>query len=108
MLQGLLQGKGDLDGLAVALAALFAHHYTRALDKLLAFVGEHKAYVLPLFLVALARHQSVRTYAAQTTGNKPKVTAFARALRDETEKLLRNEVTLDTFNATARDLWMVS
>ena len=108
MLEALLQGKGDLDGLTVALAALVAHHHGHALDHLLAFVRKHQSYVVPLFLVALAHYPAVRDYATRETGNDVKVQAFARGVRDATERLLRHEVTLDGFRRAALDLWMVS
>ena len=107
MLQALLEGKGDVDGLVLGLAALFAHHYGDALDHLLAFVRAHPRYVLPLFVVALVRHESVQTYAA-TTCNHLKLGAFVNAMRTELERLLCNEISVDGFNRAARDIWNIS
>lgn len=108
MLEGLLQGKGDIDGLVVAMASLFAHHYGSALDMLIEFVRKHPRYVIPLFMVVLSRHDSVQQYAAKKTGNPAKVKSFAMAVRDETDKLVRNEVSIAWFNRTMYDTWMLS
>jgi len=114
MLEALLQGKGDVDGLAVALAALFHHHHGHRLDALLQFVRDHPKYFVTLFLAVLAVHPSVRTYVlstmdgASSTQNRQKLHAFVVALRCMFDAVILNTVPLEAIQQQAFTLWMIS
>jgi len=115
MMEQLLQGKGDIDGLAVALAALFHHHHEHRLDALLQFVQDHPKYFVTLFLAVLAVHPSVQTYVLSTmktpssTQSRQKMHAFVVALRSLFDTVMLNNASpLDAIQRQAFALWMIS
>ena len=114
MLEELLQGKGDIDGLAIALASLFQHHHGHKLDAFLQLVKDHPKYFVPLFLAVLALHPSVQTYVlstmknASSTQSRQKMDAFVMALRSIFDAVILDGLPLHIVQQRALALWMIS
>jgi len=116
MLEDLLLGKGDVDGLTVALSALFLHHYGHRLDDLLHFATTTRPrYFTLLFLAALATHKSVQEYVLTTMDassssahSRRRLCAFVAAVRGTFEAVILNVVPLDAVQQNAYATWMIS
>ena len=110
MLDDILQGKGDIDGLSIAIASLFSHHYADKLNELLAFVRNKPKYFIILFLAILCTHRSVQTYISRDMeGNaSAKLHSFLRIIRLKLGDVLQNKLTLDVFTENVYILWKIS
>ncbi len=105
---------GGLDGVAVALAALFRHRYGAALDGLVAWLAAHpRRYTAVVFLAALAREPSVVACVKAAGGAFParraaKLATFLPALRGAVEQYLANALSLAAFEAAAAAAWTLA
>ena len=109
MLDDLLLGKGDVDGLSVAISSLFAHHYHKRLDKLLVLMQKKPKYFIFIFLAILCTHESVQDYVKSRLKTHPsKLDAFMGALRIKLNDVVHNTMSLNMFTKNAYILWRIS